>query len=178
MSNRKWIAIFVAGMAVFPLTVPGDRAESPPEKRGIGVPPVIRLNELVSQLGSRSFQEREQATHALIAAGPSALEYLQKATASSDAEIRRRAGLVLERIEKEIDTARLLKPHRLHLIYRDTPITEAVADFAKKSGFPLQFEGDRVQLANRKITLDTGEVTFWEALNQFCRAAGLVERRM
>jgi hypothetical protein len=73
--------------------------------------------------------------------------------------------------------ARLLKPHRVHLVYRDTPITEAVADIAKKSGFPLQFEGDRVQLANRKITLDTGEVTFWEALNQFCRVAGLVERR-
>jgi hypothetical protein len=169
MSNRKCSGILVAGMAALLLVIAPTRAERPEDQK----PP----DELVSQLGSRSFQEREQASKSLIMAGPSALKYLQKATKSSDAEIRRRAGLALERIEKEMDTARLLKPHRVHLVYRDTPITEAVADFAKKSGFPLLLEGDRVRLANRKITLDTGEVTFWEALDQFCRAAGLVEHR-
>lgn len=169
MTNRKCSGILLAGMAALLLVIAPTRGERPEDQK--------RPDQLVLELGSRSFQVREQATKSLIMAGPSALEYLQKASKSSDAEIRRRAGLALERIEKEMDTARLLKPHRLHLVYRDTPVTEAVADFAKKSGFPLPFEGDRVRLAHRKITLDTGEVTFWEALELFCRAADLVERR-
>jgi hypothetical protein len=134
-----------------------------------------RVDALIVQLGSRDFQERELATKALIALGASARTHLVKAAQGSDAEVRRRAGLILARIDKDIDTARLLKPKRIHLAYRDTPVTDAVADFAKKSDYPLQFEGDRIRLATRKITLDTGEVTFWEALDQFCRAAGLME---
>src|SRR5262249_45027528 len=31
------------------------------------------------------------------------------------------------------------------------------------------------RLADRRLTLDTGEKTFWQALDQFCRAAGLIE---
>jgi hypothetical protein len=138
---------------------------------------VKRINDWIGQLGSSEFQERERATKNLMAAGPLALEYVQKAAGNQDAEIRRRAGLVSSKIEKDIDTDRLLKPKRIHLVYRDTPLTEAVADFAKKSGYPIQFEGDRVRLSTRKITLDTGEVTFWEALDQFCRTGGLMDRR-
>jgi hypothetical protein len=135
-----------------------------------------RIGDLVAKLGSREFLEREEATKALLGAGAPALEYLQKAADCSDAEVRRRAGQIIARIEKDIDTARLLKPKRIHLIYHNTPISEAVADFAKLSGCPLHLDGDRVRLASRKITLDTGDVTLWEALDQFCRAAGLREQ--
>ncbi len=33
-------------------------------------------------------------------------------------------------------------------------------------------EGDKTKLAKRKITLDTGEVSFWEAFDQLCLKAG------
>jgi hypothetical protein len=165
MSQRKWMAAVVA----FLLLVPAIEAEQAPDGK--------RLKELITQLGSREFREREEATTKLIAVGASALELLQNATSNSDAEIRRRASWAIERIERKIETDRLLKPKKVHLSYQNTPITEAVADFAKKSGYPIQFEGDRIRLASRKITLDTGEVSFWEALDQFCRVAGLLEQR-
>jgi hypothetical protein len=136
---------------------------------------IRHIEQLIGQLGSRDFSERERATTSLIAAGASARTQLAKAVQGPDAEVRRRAGLILTRIDKDIDTARLLKPKRIHLVYSDTRVIDAVADFAKKSGYPLQFEGDRVRLGTRKITLDTGDVTFWEALDQFCRATGLME---
>lgn len=173
MSRRIWMLMMLAGVTAAIALVPPVRAEPPEDgKKTEG----NRLNGLVTQLGGREFLVREKATKALIRAGAPALEYLHKAGAGPDAEIRRRAGLILERIEKDIDTARLLKPCRIHLVYHNTPITEAVADFAKKSEYPLQFEGDRVRVATRKVNLDTGDVTFWEALDQFCRAAGLMEQ--
>jgi hypothetical protein len=165
MSKRKWML----AIAAFMLVVPRIPAEQPLDSK--------RFKQLVTQLGSRDFREREEATQLLIAAGPPALEYLHNATSSSDAEIRRRARGAVEKIEKKIETTRLLKPRPVHLVYRDTPIAEAVADFAKKSGYPLQLEGDPIRWTNRKITLDTGEVPFWGALDQFCRASGLIERR-
>ena len=35
--------------------------------------------------------------------------------------------------------------------------------------------GDKTKLADRKITLETGEVSFWEAFDQLCLNAWLVE---
>src|SRR5207249_2040254 len=43
------------------------------------------------------------------------------------------------------------------------------------SGYAIVIEGDRVPLAKRMVTLETGEVTFWEAFDQLCRAANLSE---
>src|SRR5581483_8882112 len=37
-------------------------------------------------------------------------------------------------------------------------------------------DGDHKAVAQRKVSLETGEVTFWEALDQLCAKAGLVER--
>ena len=163
MSRRKWIVAVAVLIFVSPLP-----ADEPLNSR--------RIKELVTQLGSREFHEREEATQHLIAAGAPALEYLHHATTSSDAEIRRRAREAEERIERKIEMARLLKPQLVHLIYRDTPVADAVADLAKKSGYPVQLD-DPARMANRKMTLDTGEVSFWEALDRFCRATGLIERR-
>jgi hypothetical protein len=134
------------------------------------------IARLITQLGSSNFGDREEATRALVQIGPAARGPLEKAAAGKDAEVRRRAEIVLERIEKDLDTAALLVPKRIRLNFQDTPITDAVAELAKKTGFAIQFEGDRTRLANRKITLDTGEIPFWDALDQFCRNAGLVER--
>src|SRR5262249_34922055 len=50
------------------------------------------------------------------------------------------------------------------------------ADLAKKTGFILRLEGDRAKLAQRRISLETGEIPFWEALALLCEKAGLVER--
>jgi hypothetical protein len=133
------------------------------------------LDRLIAQLGSPKYAEREQAGQELDAIGPPALDALRRACRSDDAEVRRRAGALVRRIEKRVSTAQLLAPHRLQLTYQDTPVEEAVADLAKKTGFLIKLEGNRAALADRRVTLDTGETTSWEALDQFCRKAGLVE---
>ncbi len=82
----------------------------------------------------------------------------------------------MQRIEKRLETAELTQPKMIRLVFNDTPVTEAVQDIARKTGFPIQIEGDQTKLANRKITLDTGEIPFWQAVDQFCERAGFVER--
>src|SRR5207248_2605294 len=52
---------------------------------------------------------------------------------------------------------------------------DAVAELARQSGYNIQVLGDRAALASRKITLDTGETTFWQAFDQLCEKGGLVE---
>jgi hypothetical protein len=54
---------------------------------------------LIDQLGSKRFKDRQHATHELSQLGKSALPSLKEATKSPDAEVRRRAQQLVERIE-------------------------------------------------------------------------------
>jgi hypothetical protein len=60
------------------------------------------IDRLVRQLGSDSFEEREGAHKRLAAIGEPALGALRKAVGSRDAEVRRRAGELLGRIERTL----------------------------------------------------------------------------
>jgi hypothetical protein len=139
-------------------------------------PDPAHVARLVAQLSSERYEEREAASEALDAIGPLALDSLRGALKSPSPETRKRAGDLVQRIEKRLETAELTQPKMIRLVYNDTPVTEAVQDMARKTGFPIQIEGDQTKLANRKITLDTGEIPFWQAVDQFCEKAGLVER--
>jgi hypothetical protein len=135
-----------------------------------------RLARLIAQLGSTQAAERDAATQELAALGPAAVESLRGAADSKDAEVRRRAQKLLRGIEQRVASERFLKPRPVRLVYRDMPVTAAVADLARKTGLRLQIIGDAAPLASRRLTLDTGETTLWEALAQFCRKAGLADR--
>jgi hypothetical protein len=135
-----------------------------------------QIAELITQLGSAKFKEREAATQALATIGGPALEALQRAAGSTDPEVSRRAQILAHFLQRRIETARFLAPLPIHLVYKDTPVPKAVADFANRTKFPIEIASSTARLANRKITLDTGETSFWEAFNQFCQKAGLIER--
>jgi HEAT repeat protein len=60
-----------------------------------GPPSPEAIDRLVEQLGSDSYDARERATEALVAAGSAARPALERALASGDAEVRFRARLVL-----------------------------------------------------------------------------------
>jgi hypothetical protein len=132
--------------------------------------------KLISKLGSPCYDERLAATRELDALGPAALPGLKRASSGEDLEVRHRAGNLVEMIQQRLETERVLAPGRVHLTYKDTPVPEAVADFGKKTGCTIQLEGDKARFAVRRLTLDTGETTFWHALELFCKQAGLVER--
>jgi hypothetical protein len=134
-----------------------------------------KIAQLIEQMGSKSFTQREKAMQALDQIGAPALEALRKAAKSSDPEISHRAAELVKKIEQQNQGERILAPSRIRLVYKDTPVPEAVADLAKKTGYNIVLQGDQSKLAQRKITLDTGETTFWKAFDQFCEKAGLVE---
>jgi hypothetical protein len=161
--RRSCGLLLLIGLVVAPL---GAQAEELPEK-------------LVAKLGSRRFAERESATAALMAQpSPAAVQLLLKAAATSpDAEVRRRARLVLEHLRRSQEAEQVLKPQTLRLNYKDLPVTEAIADFTRRTGLPLVLDKEAAaRLAGRKLTLETPETTTWDAFRQLCDRAGLTER--
>ncbi|HKB37559.1 MAG TPA: HEAT repeat domain-containing protein [Gemmataceae bacterium] len=160
-----WLALLV-GLG-FVLSVPSNAAEkADPET----------INKLIEKLSSNRFAEREKAQKALAEIGMPALEALKKAAEDTkDMEGKRRAKELLAKLEKQVQAAKILAPKRLRLNYKDTPLSEAIADLKKKSGYEITLHDPQGKLKDRKITLDTGETTFWEAFDKFCAKAGLVE---
>jgi hypothetical protein len=132
-----------------------------------------QVAKLIDQLGSSQFKVREAATQALNALGEPALPSLRQAAQGQDPEIRHRAEILALQIQKRAELAQILEPKRVHLVLKDATISEAVADLAGKTGFPIRLEG---AAKNRGITLDTGNTTFWEAFDHLCQEGGLVER--
>jgi hypothetical protein len=134
-----------------------------------------RLQQLVEQLGHPRFTVRDKATRELEALGPDALPALRQAAKSPDAETRSRAEKLIATLEGHGHVAALLAPKRLRLNVKKVSAAEAVAELARLSGYRLELTGDRSGLDQRQVTLDTGETTFWDALQQLTRQAGLVE---
>lgn len=163
MTIRTLLPALLAGLSL--LLAPAPAAE----------PDQATIRKLVEQLGSDTFAEREQASKALDAIGAPALQALREATKSRDAEVRKRAADLAGKLEKRLAAARVLSARAIHLVYKDTPLKEAVEDFRKKSGYPIVLHDPDGKLAGRTVTLDTGKVPFWTALERFCAAAGLTE---
>lgn len=167
------VAVTLAGAGVGALSYRGSAAVPS------AVPAVAKddtkIARLIEQLGSDQFAEREKATKELGELGLVALEALRKAVKSDDAERRKRASDLLKQLEAQATRAEVLAPKRMRLVYKETPLTEAVADFKKKSGYDLVLQDPDGKLKERTVTLDTGEVTFWRALALFCEKAGLDE---
>src|SRR6516225_9827351 len=74
-----------------------------------------RIAELVQQLGSMKFLERENARRELEAIGTPAIEALKKAAKSQDLETNRRAGEILRLLEERKNTAQILVAKRVRL---------------------------------------------------------------
>jgi hypothetical protein len=135
------------------------------------------LARLVADLGSDDFATREAAAEELGEAGPAALPLLEKAVHSNDAEVRRRATELAEALARRLETARVLEPKRLRLVCKDMPLPAALEDFSRQSGCRMTLDPNVLaKLSERKLTLDTGYTTFWDAYEKFCAAAGLTEK--
>ena len=165
MSQRCWMVTFVLGWACPALSQGGPPA----------LPDSVHLTSLVKQLGSPHFREREAASRALDTIGAPVLPLLDVAAHNRDPEIARRAEWLKQQIEKREQTGHLLEAKRVHLVCNNTPVTEAVAELARLSDFPIRLIDPKLQRDNPKITLDTGLTTFWQAFDHLCHKAGLME---
>ncbi len=89
--NRVWRGVLLASALTLAL---GSVCSTP------GFAEETRVERLVRQLGSESFDEREKAVKELIEIGAPALEALRKAASSSDAEVAMRAKASVPEIER------------------------------------------------------------------------------
>ncbi|HEV3260092.1 MAG TPA: HEAT repeat domain-containing protein [Gemmataceae bacterium] len=159
------LLLIIGGLCALPAPA------APPAK-----PSFESINALVARLGSGKFKERQAATRELDALGAAALDSLRTAAADPDAEVRRRATALADRIEKRIETAQILTPTRFRFVCKDKPVVDAVAEFSRRTGFAVQIDpAGRTVLGSRRVTVDTGSTTFWDAFEKFCAKAGLVE---
>jgi hypothetical protein len=108
------------------------------------------------------------------------VEGLRQASQNHDPEVRRRAEILAQQAQKRLDAVKLLEPTSVRIRCQDMPLSEALAQFArdrwgKPTGITIQLAPPSGRTSNPHITLDTGQTTFWEAFDQFCRRAGLIE---
>ncbi|MFL5241502.1 MAG: HEAT repeat domain-containing protein [Gemmataceae bacterium] len=164
----RYISLFIPAIGLSGSVLAGETAKKPNDAQ-----PDVPL--LVRQLGSDRYAEREAATAAIDSLGSITLEHLKKARRSSDPEVQRRVADLLVKIEARVESIRILQPKRIRLVYTNIPLTKAVEDFARRTGVTLNLGGDAQKNEKRLLTLDTGDVTFWEAMDLFCQKAGLIE---
>src|SRR5262249_28037289 len=112
----------------------------------------------------------------LEAIGTPALEPLRRMNKTADVEVNRRIADLIRRLEEQILTRQILAPKEVHVKLNGVGVQQAIAELASLSGYPIQFQGDATKFADKKITLDTGKLPFWEALDKVCELAGLMER--
>jgi len=132
-----------------------------------------RIEAAIRELGEDDFEAREMAERVIRRIGRACLLALREAALTAkDPEIRGRAGRLARAFEVEAISGVITAPLRLRLAVTDVSPAEAVARLAAVSKYPIRLRGDEPR---RRVTLDTGDVTFWEALDALNRAAGLRE---
>jgi hypothetical protein len=135
--------------------------------------PAPRPSQLVAQLGSEDYREREAAVRALTQAGPHAIPALREAAKSDDPEVRQRAAAVLLKLQRAETSRERLAAKTVRLDYEGVPLGTAFADLRKQTGLNLALDPARLGDPLRKVSCSTREVTVWEALDAFCAAAEL-----
>jgi len=124
---------------------------------------------LIQALGSPDFAEREAASHELDLVGPPALPDLQREIAkTADREVFRRVSQLLARLEKRLADEQALAPKMVEIRAVDESLERIVADLSKQTGYEVL-----VSVPAKKVSLKTGLVTFWDAIEQLNEAAEL-----
>jgi len=129
--------------------------------------------DLVGNLGSPDFREREAASRELEALGEASLAALRKAAKShADPEVVRRAAEIAIRIGKKIDDEKTLAPTLVELAFDDKPLGEVLDELEKQTGYKISVTDPTVRHKNVSVTT-TGKIAYWSAVERICDAAGL-----
>ncbi len=168
MSRRSWLWMILALLLVPPALA------APPT---VAIPDDAKVARLIAELANEDFETRERANKELLALGKAALPGLQRAIASNDPEVRRRAAEAAAVLIRKQESAEALQPKRVRLTLRDVTITAALESFNRQTGASLSLDPEALKrVGERKLTLDTGDVTYWEAFDKLCETAGLIEK--
>jgi hypothetical protein len=151
---RLAVALFV----IAPLTIGAQTPKGAPPKEPT-------TEELIAQLGHKSFAVREKAMVLLRQRGPRLLPELKKALAGPDAEVRER----LQVLTPELEKIAALTPKKITLDVKQKTILELAVELGKQGGFDVRVNG-----ANSPTRYDFAlkDVPFWDAVSQLQNATG------
>ncbi len=150
----------LAAILSLSVAVPAGGEPPPP-------PPSPAVRALIEQLGDADYRKRDEAVRRLEAEGTAAVPALRQALGHFDPEVRRRARDLIPAIE----TAALLAPRRVTLKMSGKPLRAVFDAFTKQTGYKIEFWTAN---PNQVYSFDFAGLTFWEALDRVCGAAGLV----
>jgi hypothetical protein len=133
------------------------------------------IQELIEQLGSVEFAEREIAMKRLEELGPVALDALRLACQSENPEIARRSQELVRKVERKLANEKALAPTLVELDVREQPLDRVLADLSRQAGYEVVLGGSGLQaLASHKVTFSTdGKKPFWTAVLSICEVEGL-----
>ena len=149
--SRTFAALAMAVLTCAPLVNSWAQEEKP-------------VDVMIEQLGSGSFQERNEASLGLIAAGAEAIPALLKTATSEDTEVRRRTVVILDKLARNPDKAIVAAFEKLaeegdasfkelaetHFdLAQRTLLGEVAKDQMAKLGLHLEMEKGGIQLTSR-----------------------------
>jgi hypothetical protein len=131
--------------------------------------------ELVRQLGSDDFAEREAAARKLAELGAAAVEELRAGAKSGNPEIARRSQDLLRAAERRATNEKVLAPTLVELDAKNLSLDGVLAELSKQANCDVVLGGVKPEdVARKKIAISTGgKVPFWEAVLKVCDAADL-----
>jgi hypothetical protein len=129
-----------------------------------------RAEQLIRQLGDRDYRAREEAERRLHAMGVKIVPALRRALGSRNAEVRRRARVLIPALE----SAHLFAPKRVTLAVEKKPLRFVLDAITKQTGYKIMALGGPGGAGEKLYTLRLEGVTFWEAIDTVCKAGGMV----
>jgi hypothetical protein len=142
---------------------------------GVAPPPsphVQAIFRLIDDLAARDPRVRDLAEKQLIERAPASLRLVRAALTHRNAEVRRRALLLVP----ELENAVVFAPRQVTLSVRDQPLNKVLEALSKASGYNLRFQGFQVLAGNGKektFRYDFVNEPFWDVVDRICRDANL-----
>ena len=130
--------------------------------------PAARVARLIRNLGNPDYDVRQRATSQLSHLGTDARRQLEEAAQHEDPEIRLRAQRLLEQLK----VRELWEPSWTEHRASATNASEILAAIAKQTGNRVLVGDQYGTFHECSISIDTGRVPFWNAIDQLCRLSG------
>lgn len=115
--------------------------------------------QLIAQLGHKTFAVREKAMVALRAKGPVVLPDLKKALAGPDAEVRERLQVLIPELEK----VAALTPKKVTLNEKQQTVTAIAKNIEAQTGFKMSVHVTNTK--NELFDIECKDLPFWEAMH-------------
>jgi hypothetical protein len=167
--RQSVLVAVVTGILVHLSLVVGQNENKPaPAKPSLDRAEVLKW---VGKLGSPEFRVREEAEEKLASFGVEVIPFLEEALSKeADPTVQRHLRQLLARF----NAAPTLTPTRLRLQLKGATLQETIRELSQATGYRIELPAMPDTAEGRVVyNWDWQNVTFWEALDDLCKKAGV-----